>query len=158
MNRPKLDLAGEEHFAVSPDRLYERLTNIDLVAANIPDLESSERVDDRRLHCVVRPGVSFLRGTLKLDIEIDPLEPPRQAQMRVEAQGIGAKMQIVSNMQVEPADGGATLHWQAQLAKASGLVATVSPALIQAAAQRVLEGAWSDIREELEEGGSAAQT
>ena len=155
MAKRVLELGGDELFATPPEALYRRLTDLDMLATSIPDLQSSQRVDDRTLRCVVRPGVSFLRGTLKMEITITPTDPPRRAEMCVSARGIGAVMQIVSRMDLEPQDEGTRLVWTARLEKATGLVATVSPTLIQAAAQQVLRNSWSSIRQQLEQERSA---
>ena len=150
MGPQPLQFEGEEHFAVPAEKLYERLTDVGLLAQCIPDAESAEAIDDRNLRAVVRPGVSFLRGTLKLHVAVDPVDPPRRAEMRVDAQGIGATISMTSRMEIEPHEGGSRLRWQASVEKMSGLVATVSRPLIQAAAQRVIQGMWDGIRQQVE--------
>src|SRR4051812_43830427 len=71
-----LTFGGEETFSVPPERLFAALTDLDQLTKIIPDLVSSERIDERTLKCVVRPGFSFLRGTLKLQISIIDRQPP----------------------------------------------------------------------------------
>jgi hypothetical protein len=44
------------------------------------------------------------------------------------------------------------LIWSAQVDKLSGLVTSVSPALIRGAADQVIRHAWSQVRRELGEG------
>lgn len=146
-----LEMGGEEDFTASPETLYSALTDVDAIAAGIPDLVSSEKVDERTLRCVVRPGVSFLRGTMKLTIAVDPTEPPRKAEMQIDAKGIGVTMQVCSSLEVTPSDGGSTLKWTGRVEKMTGLVATISPALVKAAADQVIRKGWSEIRKQLGE-------
>jgi len=153
---PVLSFGGEESFTVTPDRLYRELTDPQSLAATIPDLQSSELAEDGTLRCVVRPGFSFLRGTLKLTIRFTELSPPSDAQssghaaMEVQSQGIGATIDIASRMQIEPAAGGSRLVWKAEIMKLQGLVATVSKPLIQGAAGQVAQQTWAKVRQRLQ--------
>jgi len=149
-NQP-LEFGGEEAFKSQPDRVYALLTDLNTLAATIPDLVSSEKVDERTLKCVVRPGFSFLRGTLKLTITIEDSQPPESAAMRVAAQGIGVALEIVSNLHVAADGAGSRLTWNARVEKLAGLVAALSPSLIKAAADQVIRHAWQQVREKLGE-------
>jgi carbon monoxide dehydrogenase subunit G len=142
---------GEEHFRAPPVRVYALLTTLDAMTATIPDLVSSERVDERTLRCVVRPGFSFLRGTLKLTIGLGDLQPPERAAMNVTAQGIGVSMRIASDLRIEPDADGSKLSWQARFEEIRGLAAALSPGLLKAAADQVVRHAWTAVRKQLGE-------
>ncbi len=147
-----LEFGGEESFRSPPTRVFEFLTDLDALARTIPDLTTSQRVGPGELHGVVRPGFSFLRGTLKLKIVLGELVPPHVARMQVAAQGIGVGMQIVSELNLTPDPlGGTRLLWQARVEQLSGLIASVSPALVRAAADQVVRHTWQLVRRELAE-------
>jgi carbon monoxide dehydrogenase subunit G len=148
---PNIEFAGQEHFDAPPERLYALLTDLDAMAGTIPDLVSSERADDRTLKCVVRPGFSFLRGTMRLAITLGDCAPSERAAMTVEAQGIGVAMQIASQLAILPEGAGARLEWTARIEQLKGLIAAVSPALIKAAADQVIRHAWTRVRDQLGE-------
>lgn len=150
------DFGGQERFQAVPAALFAELTDLDRMAATIPDLVSSEKIDDRTLKCVVKPGFSFLRGTLKLTISLTSLEPPSHAAMTIDAQGIGAAMQIVSEMAVSPEGAGSRLDWNARLESARGLLASVPGGLVKAAADQLVRQTWQRVRERLGEGESGA--
>ncbi len=141
-----IEFGGEEHFDTTPDRLYAVLTDLDIVANNIPDLKSSERVDERTLRCVVRPGFAFIRGTMKLTITMDELNPPESATMRIDAKGIGAKFRVESHFEISSDGAGSLLKWKADIPQMSGLVATISPALLRGAADQVIRQGWEKTR------------
>ena len=139
---------GEEHFRASPDRVYGLLTNLEAMTATIPDLVSRRsRIDEHTVRCVVRPGLSFLRGTLKLAISLADLQPSERAAMNVSAQGIGVldggiaprictskpKALLVSK-----------LTWQARFEEIRQLAwpPHLSPGLLKAAADQVVRHAW----------------
>jgi len=144
-----LAFGGEERFDAPPEKVFGLLTDLDAMAGTIPDLVSSERVDARTLKCVVRPGFSFLRGTMKLTIGLGETTPPSDATMNVTAQGIGVGMDIVSQLKVAPDGAGSLLTWTANVENLKGLISAVSPSLIKAAADQVIRHAWGEVRKAL---------
>jgi carbon monoxide dehydrogenase subunit G len=146
-----LKFGGEESFDSPPEKVFTALTDLDQLAASIPDLTSSQKVDDQTLDCVVRPGFSFLRGTMRLRIVVSDLVAPETATMQIDARGIGATMQVVSHLQLAAQGAGTRLLWSAEILKLTGLVATVSSSLVTAAADQVIRQGWSDVRKRLGE-------
>lgn len=142
MPAAQLEFGGTENFPASPVRVFGVLTDLDAMADMIPDLQSCQRSGPQAIDCVVRPGFSFLRGTLKLHIDVGGLEPPKRATMHVAAQGIGVSMKIESQLEIEPIPTGSQLTWTARIVEQKGLVATLSPALVRAAADQVIRHAW----------------
>lgn len=149
MSSANLQFGGEEHFAASPEHVYAAVTDLNVMANHIPDAVSTQRVDDETLQCTVRPGFSFLRGTMKLTIRLTKPEPGRTAAMQVDASGIGQSMRVVSNTTVLPDGTGTRLEWNAMVVERKGLVAAVSKSLIQAAAGQVIRDAWQKLHDEL---------
>lgn len=144
-----LEFSGEERFEQDADRVFAVVTDLGLLAQNIPDLVSYDLVSDQRLKCVVRPGFSFLRMTMKTEIDLIGDPAARAADLRVRSQGIGASMEIESRLQVAEAAPGSVLNWSARVVKTTGLVATVSPDLVRAAAEQVIRNGWQRVRERL---------
>jgi carbon monoxide dehydrogenase subunit G len=142
--------SGFEIFTVEPARLYATLTDLDMIAQTIPDLVSSERVDAQTLKCVVRPGFSFLRGTLKTTISLADLQPPNSATMNVAAQSIGVSIRIQSRLRISAEGTGSRLDWEAAITEMKGLVASVSPGLVTAAADQVLRHGWQQVHARLD--------
>jgi carbon monoxide dehydrogenase subunit G len=160
MPNEDLTFGGEEHFAASPDRVFALLTDLGVLARLMPDLVSAKRIDERTLDCVVRPGVSFLRGTLRLSISLAELKPPESAAMHLTARGIGTKIGVESQLNLHADPAGTKLVWSSKVVELSGLVATISRWLIAAAAQQQISEMWRRIQAELggqAGGGSAAQ-
>jgi carbon monoxide dehydrogenase subunit G len=151
MTNDAAQFGGQEIFAAPPERLFGVLTDLDTLAATIPDLVSSERPDAQTLKCVVKPRFSFLRATLRLTISLTDLVPPRSATMRIAGQGIGVSMEISSALSIESEGSGSRLHWTARIERAGGLMATVPSGLIKGAADQVIRQGWQQVRERLGE-------
>jgi len=147
-----MQFSGEETFAASRERVYSLLVDLDALPESIPDLVSHKRVDERTMEAVVRPGFSFLRGTMKLRFSLDELVAPSAAVLKIDASGIGVSMKVTSRMQLsELADGAETkVAWAADVTDLKGLVATVSPGLVRAAADQILRNGWDQLRMRLQ--------
>lgn len=151
MAKSVMEFGGEERFNASPERLFAVMTDLDALPEAIPDLQSHERVDDRTLRCVIRPGFSFLRGTMKVTFELADVVPPESAVTHVMAQGIGTSVKLDSRMWVRPEEnGGSALRWEAQILELKGLVSALSPTLLKAAADQVIRSTWDRVRKRLE--------
>jgi carbon monoxide dehydrogenase subunit G len=149
-----MQFEGEETFAAPRERVYALLVDLDALPESIPDLTSSKKVDEWTLEAVVRPGFSFLRGTMKLRFTLDELKPTTDAVLKIDASGIGVSMKVTSRMHLSDAvgpDGGAAtkLVWKAEVSDLKGLVATVSPGLVRAAADQVVRHGWAQLHEKL---------
>jgi carbon monoxide dehydrogenase subunit G len=146
---PKIELAGTELFAAPREAVFDLLADLDQLAANIPDLESSQRVDEQTLACVVRPGFSFMRGRVNLTIRVAEVRRPEAARMETQMKGIGQAMQAESAIALQPTPEGCQLDWKVQVWELKGLIATVSPSLVKAAAERIVVQSYAKIRENL---------
>jgi len=149
MSTAPLTFGGEETLVAPPERVFDLLTDLDQLATTIPDLVSAEKTDERTLQCVVRPGLSFLRGTLRVTIVLGEIERPVSATMRVAAKGIGTQIGVESRIQIANDPAGTKLTWTAEVVELKGLAATVGRTLITAAADQVIRGAWQRVRERL---------
>ena len=116
----------------------------------MPGRVSSEKVDERTLKAVVKPGLAFLGGQIKLTVSIVETSPPDSAVMRVEGKSIGVSMNVESRLKLSPADGGTRLDWEARVYDMKGLIAAAPAGLIRAAAQKVIGDGWSALREKVE--------
>lgn len=149
-----LTFGGDEPFASAPDHLHAQLADLEVIARLLPDVESSRRVDERTLECVVRPGVSFLRGRLTATIQAVPAEPaaspPTHLAWHIVTKGIGVEIALETAVDLLPTTpSGTQLTWQATITRRTGLVAALSPALLQAAAEQTIRQGWSRLRESL---------
>ncbi len=157
-----LELSGVEQFAADAARVFGVVTDLDVLARVLPDVESSERPDADTLRCVVRPGFSFLRGKLNVTIARRQVAAahsesnPLSASFRVESKAIGVQIAVETSLRVEESDdrrsnsgAGSALHWKAHVVERKGLVAAVSASLLRAAAEKVIHQTWGRLRSEL---------
>ena len=165
-NVAAMQFAGEEVFSQEPEELWRRLTDLSFMARTIPGLESVSRSEPHVLECRVRPGFSFVRGTLDVTMELTEQRPSSAARMQVRAKGIGASLVVETALELTPVetgrpapgDGtgsagtkpGTRLRWTAEVRELGGLLKAVSRGLIEAAAKKVIADAWAGFRRELD--------
>lgn len=147
----KMDpFGGQEVFNAAPDKVFAFLTNVDEMAKTIPDLVSAEKVDDRTLKCVVKPGFSFLRSTMRLTVTMEPDAAAKTAVMRVKADGLGVGMQTESHLKVTGTGAESKVDWTAQVTEMRGLISLVGSSLIKGAAEKTVKDGFAALRRELE--------
>lgn len=145
-----MEFTGRERIAAGADEVFQKLTDLDFVQGGVPDLVSAERVGDE-LRCRVRPGVSFLKGTLDVAFRIANSAPPT-ATMTVQGKGIGASLAIETTMHVRPSEDGRAcdVEWTSRVTQLGGLLKAVSKGLIEGLAQKVSRQTWDGLRRRLE--------
>ncbi|MCW5766790.1 MAG: SRPBCC family protein [Phycisphaeraceae bacterium] len=147
----KLDpFGGEETFNADPARVFAFLTNIEEMSKTIPDLVSAEKIDDRTLKAVVKPGFTFLRSTMRLTIRMEPDEANRTAVMKVQAEGLGVGMNTESTMRITPDANGARVQWTASVTDMRGLISLAPTSLVRGAAEKTVKDGFDALRKKLE--------
>ena len=145
-----MEFTGRERIAAGADEVFRKLTDLDFVRDGVPDLVSAERVGEE-LRCRVRPGVSFLKGTLDVVFRVVESAAPT-ATMTVQGKGIGASLAIETTMQVRATEDGRAcdVEWTSRVTQLGGLLKAVSKGLIEGLAQKVSRRTWDDLRRRLE--------
>lgn len=156
-----IELEGDEWFPVPPAELFEKMTDFKFLIRCFPDVASVTSVEPDQLIFKVRPGFSFVKGTIENQVEWLEKVSPKKAVMRVKGRGIGSSVTVdtgieladwlvtIESGQLVP---GTKVHWKAQVHELGGLLKAVSRGLLEAAANKSISVAWSKFRKLLETG------
>ena len=144
-----LRLSGEEQFDRSPDDLWPVLTKPEFLCQCFPGVDRTVRADDRSAAVIVRPGFSFIRGTLEVAFEFVESHPPSTATVKIHIKGIGSSAELETRLQLLPTEGGTRVSWTSEARELGGLLKAVSHGLLQAAAQKVAGDTWTAIGKQL---------
>jgi carbon monoxide dehydrogenase subunit G len=108
---PRVTLVeGHRRFEAPRERVFELLTNPDVIAAAMPAVRSHDVIDADHWLAKVKPPLP-LAPTVTIRFEVMDRRPPEHA--RLHAHGGGAD--VTSTFDLED-DGGATvMHWQTEL-------------------------------------------
>ncbi|MCP4853516.1 MAG: hypothetical protein GY903_03375 [Fuerstiella sp.] len=146
-----LQLSGEEQFSQAPEEIWDRVVDPEFLVKIIPGVDHVEQVESDRLVCRVRPGLSFMTGTLKITIDISAEQPQEMVRMHVASKGIGSSAMVETAFHLAADDTGTKLDWTADVTEVGGLLKPVGRTLIGAAARKVISDAWLGFRNELDQ-------
>jgi carbon monoxide dehydrogenase subunit G len=145
-----LHFEGDRTFSLPPAELWTKLSDARFLVDCIPGVESvSEREADHTT-CVLRPGFAFVRGTLELTLRVTEAVAGNMARLQLQTKGIGSTSAVGAAMTFAPHDGGAQVHWTADVTELGGLLKAVPQGLIKAAAQKVIADAWDAVEKRVQ--------
>jgi carbon monoxide dehydrogenase subunit G len=142
---------GERVFALAPADLWRKLTDARFLVRCIPDVEAVKHVDADRAELVLRPGFSFVRGTLEVTLQVVDKVEPTSARVLLHSKGIGSSSDVEATLALTPHDGGTSVRWVAEVKALGGLLKLVPAGLIRGAAQKVVGDAWNAVEAKLKE-------
>ena len=129
---------GDKKLIPEPVTCWTKLTDPSFLLQCIPSIESVGQSQPDQLRFKVRPGVSFVRGTLDVTAKVDKLDPAKSARYRIHSQGIASSSNVEVLLTLTPAEPGTHLHWLADIKSLGGLMKAIPQGLIQASAQKVI--------------------
>ena len=144
-----LHVTGEEKFDRPPELLWQSLLRPEFLCQCFPGVDRVLRTDDRSAALIVRPGFSFVRGTLEIAFEFADLQPPQSARVLIHIKGIGSSAELATQFEIAPDVGGSVVNWTIDALQLGGLLKAVSQGLMQAAAQKVANDTWLAFRNRL---------
>jgi carbon monoxide dehydrogenase subunit G len=124
---------GQRHFAAPPERVFELLTDPDVVASAIPAVRSHSVIDGEHWNAKVKPPLP-LAPSITIRFEVLDRRPPEHAALH--AHGGGAD--VTSTFDLVPDGGGTLMHWRTEL-HLTGLLERVAGHGLDAVAQRQAE-------------------
>jgi carbon monoxide dehydrogenase subunit G len=145
-----LHLEGSQDFSKPVAEAWTRLSDARVLAPCIPGVETIRQADADEAVCVIRPGFSFVRGTLELTLRVLERVPDKLVRLQINSKGIGSTTEVSAVLNLEPKEGGSQAQWTADVTL-GGLLRAVPAGLIQAAAQKVIGDAWSAVAAKMSE-------
>ncbi len=144
-----LQFEGDKTFPQRPATVWAKLSDAAFLVECIPDLEKVTVAEADHAACVVRPGFSFVRGSLELSAQMLEKVPDQSVRVAVESKGIASSSTVEIAMTLTPRDEGSVLHWVATVSRLGGLLKAVPSGLIRAAAQRIVNDMWAGVDKKL---------
>ncbi len=140
---------GEKDFPQAPAELWAKLSDARFLVQCIPDVESVKEQQSDRAELVLRPGFSFVRGTLDVTLRVVDAVAPTAARYVFTSRGIGSSSDVEATIALAPQGTGTRVHWTAEVKALGGLLKMVPAGLIRGAAQKVVNDAWSAVETKL---------
>jgi carbon monoxide dehydrogenase subunit G len=147
-----LRFEGDRDFALAPEVLWEKLTDVHFLVDCIPDVETVKELGPDHAALVLRPSFAFVRGTLEVTIDLVDKAAPESARFLLHSKGIGSSSDVEATVHLARQGDGTRVHWVAEVKALGGLLKAVPAGLIRGAAQKVVNEAWAAIEKKLASG------
>lgn len=150
-----MQFQGQRLLSHPADVVFARLSDAAFLAAAIPDASPAGSPTADVAECSVRPGVSFVRGSLDVRVTVvsrqAPTQEPARATFQMFSKGIGSTADVEAALSFLPEGAGTKIDWTATITKLGGLLKAVPAGLIRGAAQKVIDDVWAGIEAKLAE-------
>jgi carbon monoxide dehydrogenase subunit G len=143
---------GDRDFSHAADALFARLSDARFLVQCIPDVDSVTSQDADRATLILRPGFSFVRGTLELSLQVLDRMVPVSVRVLLHTKGIGSSSDVEATLSLSGQGGGTRVHWTVEIKNLGGLLKMVPSGLVRGAAQKVINDAWERVTAKLAEG------
>lgn len=141
-----LQFEGDTDFTQAPALVWTKLSDIHFVAECIPDVEKVTFQEPDTALVTIRPGFSFVRGTLEVEITLAQRIEGKSMRVLGHGKGIGSSNDVEINFDLAPQGEGTRVHWKADVTNLGGLLKMMPKGLLQAAAQQVIGDVWATVR------------
>jgi carbon monoxide dehydrogenase subunit G len=127
---------GSFEVSASPEKVYAFVTDPKKITTIFPDASDIRVVDENNFSAKVKVGMSFIRGTLDVKMNMVEKKPGEFAKLKARGTGMSSSVDLESSFTLEGGKaGGTVISWVAD-AKISGMMASVGSRLMDSAAEK----------------------
>ena len=132
-----IQTSGEQQLLASAEIVRERLRQMHWLVSQMPNLARVELVAENQACFVVRPGFSFLRG--EMTVQLERIGEPDGLAWRMAVRGIASSAKAtVQCSVVETGPHSCRLQYQVVIEELGGLLRTLHRSLLQAAVEKTV--------------------
>jgi carbon monoxide dehydrogenase subunit G len=149
-----LRFEGDQDLTPPPPELWAKLSDARFLVRCVPGIETVTLLETTKAAFTLRPGLSFARGTLEVNMQVVDALPGQSAKYLLHSKGIGSTSDVEASLVIQPHESGSRVHWSAEIQQLGGLLKAVPGGLIQAAARKVVSDAWAAVEKQLRQEAS----
>jgi carbon monoxide dehydrogenase subunit G len=117
-----IHLEGEFLVARKRDDVFSFLTDPNRFAPLLPDFESMTVQNDRQCTVKVKVGISHIRGTANVQLELVEAERPKRAAYQGKGSVSGSTVHLTASFDLADAGNGTQVNWKADTQLFGGLI------------------------------------
>jgi carbon monoxide dehydrogenase subunit G len=125
-----IKFGGEFEVPKSPDAVYEFLTDPQKFGPLLPEFQGMTVQDARHFTVKVNVGVSYIKGTADVKMELTEAERPTRAQYKGQGSVVGGNVSLLAGFDLAPAGSGTKVAWQGE-AQIFGRLTSVAGGLLE---------------------------
>src|SRR2546422_9463705 len=144
-----IKFGGDFQVARSAEEVYDFLTDPNKFAPLLPDFQSMEIQDARDFAVRVNVGISYIKGTANVKMELAEANRPSRAQYNGQGSVAGGNVSLTAGFDLVPAAGGTKVAWQGE-AQIFGRLTSVAGGLLEPLGkknvQKLIDGLQAALR------------
>jgi carbon monoxide dehydrogenase subunit G len=144
-----IKFAGEFEVKRSPDEVFDFLSDPSRFAALLPDFQGLSIQDPTHFTVKVNVGISYIKGTAEVKMELAEADRPKRAQYRGKGSMAGGNVALTAGFDLSLVDGGAKVAWQGE-AQIFGRLTSMAGGLLEPLGkkqvQKLIDGLQAALR------------
>lgn len=144
-----IKFGGEFEVDRKPEEVYDFLTNPQKFAPLLPDFQGLLVQDDRHFTVKVNVGVSYIKGTADVKMELAEAERPRRAQYKGQGSVVGGNVSLIAGFDLAPVGSQTKVAWQGE-AQIFGRLTSIAGGLLEPLGkknvQKLIDGLQAALR------------
>ena len=133
-----IKFGGEFEAARTPEEVYDFLTSPEKFGPLLPDFQGMTMQDDKHFTVKVNVGISYIKGTAEVKMELAQAERPKRAQYKGQGSVAGGNVSLVAGFDLTPTVAGTKVAWQGE-AQIFGKLASVAGGLLEPLGKKNLQ-------------------
>ena len=133
-----IKFAGEFEVKRTPEEVYDFLTNPGKFAPLLPDYQGIAIQDATHFAVKVKVGVSYIKGTAEVKMELTQADRPVRAQYKGQGSVAGGGVSLVAGFDLGVVNGGTKVAWQGE-AQVFGRLTSVAGGLLEPLGKKQLQ-------------------
>jgi uncharacterized protein len=125
-----IKFGGEFQVKRTPEEVYDFLTDPARFAPLLPDFKSMTVQDATHFTVKVNVGISYIKGTADVKMELAQADRPKRAQYKGNGSVSGGNVSLTAGFDLSPIPGGTKVAWQGE-AQIFGGLASVAGGLLE---------------------------
>jgi uncharacterized protein len=125
-----IKFGGDFEVKRSPEEVYDFLTDPHKFAPLLPDFQGMEVQDERHFAVKINVGISYIKGTANVKMELAQATRPSHAQYKGQGSVAGGNVSLTAGFDLVPAAGGTKIAWQGE-AQIFGRLTSVAGGLLE---------------------------
>ena len=109
-----IKFGGEFEVPRKPEAVYDFLTDPQKFAPLLPDFQGMTAQDATHFTVKVNVGISYIKGTAEVKMELAQAERPRRAQYKGQGSVAGGNVSLIAGFDLAPNGTGTKVAWQGE--------------------------------------------
>lgn len=125
-----IKFGGEFEVQKTPEEVYDFLTDPKKFAPLLPDFQGMTQQDATHFTVKVNVGISYIKGTAEVKMELAEADRPRRAQYKGQGSVAGGNVSLTAGFDLSAANAGTKVAWQGE-ATVFGRLTSVAGGLLE---------------------------